>query len=66
MMDERHASAAVFPQLRILSYIQVQCYLPFWPLRYDFGKFSDGVCHVVKITVAESTPDTGTLKNLAF
>ena len=41
-----------------MSYRQVQCYPPFSQVHSDFGDFNNGLCHVMKITIAES--------NLAF
>ena len=32
---------------------------PHWQLHSDFGNFNSGVCHVLKMTTAESAPDMG-------
>lgn len=37
----------------LLSWTPVQCYPPFWQQHSDLSNFSDGTCHVVKITRAE-------------
>ena len=50
----------------ILSYILVQCYLQLWQLHSDFGDFSNEVCHVTKITTAESNPYMGLLTQQTF
>ena len=47
------------PHMNLLSCIQVQLYPPHWPLHFDFWDFNIGVCHVMKITVADSNPDKG-------
>ena len=39
--------------------VRVPCYPPFRQLHFDFGDFNNEVCHVIKVTVAESNPDTG-------
>ena len=49
-----------------VSYIQVQHYPPQWQLQSDFGDFSNEVCHVRKITIAESDPATGLLTQQTF
>ena len=53
------------PHLYTLSYTQLRCYLPVRQLHSDFGDFSDGVCHITKITIAESNPDVGHNKRFA-
>ena len=50
MLGEEVACAAVSPNLYIMSYIKVQCYLPLRQLHSDFGDFNNGVYHVMKIT----------------
>ena len=56
-MGEKVAYATVSSYLYIPSCIQVPCSLPFWQLYSDFGNFNNGVCYVVKITIAENNPD---------
>lgn len=51
----------IFPHLYRLSYIQMQCYLPLWQLQSNFGHFSDGVCQVLKVTVAKTNLPMGLL-----
>ena len=47
-----------FPlHLNTPSNTQVQHYLPVWQLYCDFGGFSNGLCHVMKIYMAERDPD---------
>ena len=36
---------------------------PIWQLHSDFGNFNNGVCDVMKITIAESNPDIELLKH---
>ena len=55
-VGEMVVCAAVSPQLYILSYMQVQCLLPLWLMHSDFGGFSNGVYHVVKIRWKYSWP----------
>ena len=54
----------------MLLLIKVQCrlynYRTLWPLHVDFRDFGDGVCHVTKITVAESNPDIEPLTQQTF
>ena len=45
----RQCMQLLSPCLHTLSYIHVQCYLPFWQLYQDFRNFSNGVCHVRKM-----------------
>ena len=42
VLSEMVVCAAVSLHLYMLSYIQVQCYLPHWHLK--FGDFSHGIC----------------------
>ena len=44
MLGEEVACAAVSPNLYIMSYIKVQCYLPLRQLHSDFGDFTNRVC----------------------
>ena len=44
---------------------ETRCYPPPQQLRSDFGGFHNGVCHVMKITTAESDPDLGLLANIS-
>ena len=61
------ACATISPHLLyILSYTQMQCYPPLRQLHSDFGDFSDGVCNVVWITIAESKPDLRLLTQQKF
>ena len=60
-VGEMVVCAAISPQLYILSNMQVQCLLPLWLMHSDFGGFSNGVYHVVKVTVGENTLDPGSL-----
>ena len=55
-----------FPTLVHTVVYKMQCYPPLWHLHSDFGDFSDGVGHVVKITEAESNPDMGLLTQQTF
>ena len=64
MLGEKVACAAISPHLFILSYMEVQCYPPLWQLQSDFGDFSNGVFHVMKITKAESNPGIGLITNI--
>ena len=41
--------------------IQLQCYPSLRLLHSDFGDFKNGVCHVMKITIAKSNPNKGLL-----
>ena len=66
MLSEKVASAAVSPHLYTPSYTQMQCYTPLWQLHSDFGDFSNGVDHVMKMTTTESSPDTVLLTQQAF
>ena len=66
MLGEKVACATVSPYLFILPYIQVQCYPPLSQLYSGFGDLSDGVCHVIKITIAKSIPDMEFLTQRAF
>ena len=50
----------------ILSYMQVQSYPHLRQLHSDFGDFSNGVCHVSKIAIAESNPDMGPVTQQTF
>ena len=50
--------------LYMLQYIQVHSTTP--AANSHYGDFSDGVCCVVKITAAESTPDTELLTQYTF
>ena len=59
MLGETVAHAAVSPHLYITSYTRVRRYLPFHQLHSRLGDFSIGVCHVMKITIAEINPDLG-------
>lgn len=59
MLGEKIACAAISPHLHILLYVQVQCHPPLWQLHSVMGDFSNEVCYVKKITVAESNPDMG-------
>ena len=55
ILGEKVACASVSPHLYILLYTQVQCWrhsAAALPLR----DFSNGLCHVMKITIAESNP----------
>ena len=52
MLGERVAYAAVSQHLYILSYIQARRYPPLRKLLSDFGDFSTGVSHVMKMTVS--------------
>ena len=47
-------------------HVQVRCYLLLWLLHSDFGDFMNGVCHVIKVTIAESNPDMGLLAQQTF
>ena len=62
LLGEKVACATVSPHLSLLSYIPVQCYPPLWQLHCDFRDFNNGVCHVLKITTADSSPDMGLLQ----
>ena len=44
MLGEKVVSTAVSPHLDILSYIQVQTFLPFWQLCTNFGSWSWANC----------------------
>ena len=55
MLDEKAAWSAVSPHLYSLSW--VQCLPPLWRPHSDFGNFNNWVCHVMKITEAESIAD---------
>ena len=64
LLEENIASAAVSQHLYVLSYIQVQCYLRFWQLHSDFRNSRNGLCYVLKITIAKSDPDMELLGNM--
>ena len=66
MLGEKVACATVFPHLDIRSYMHVQWYLLLWQLHFDFGDFSSGACHIMRITIAERNPDTGLLTEETF
>ena len=66
VFGERVACGAVSLNLHILSDIRVQCCPPLSPLHSDFGDLSNGVCHVMKIDIAESHPDMELLAQRAF
>ena len=54
------------PQLYILLCIQVPCCPLLWRLKSNFGDFSNVVCSIIKITIAESNPDTELLTHQMF
>ena len=66
MLGETVACATVSQHLYILSYIQVRCYPPLRQLHSVFGDLNNGVCHVMKITFAESHPVMGLLAQQTF
>ena len=39
--------------------IQVQCSPQLWQLHFVFRDFNDGVCHIMKDTIAETNLDVG-------
>ena len=57
ILGEKVACAAVSPNSYMLSYTHVQCFSPLRQVHFDFGNFNSGVCHVLKMTTAESAPD---------
>ena len=59
ILGEKVACAAVSPNSYILSYTHVQCFSPLRQVHFDFGNFNSGVCVAMKMTTAESNPDTG-------
>ena len=67
MFSETVMFATVSSHLCVLSsYVQVQHNLPHWQPLSDFEDFSNGVCHVMKIAIAESNPDMGLLTQQTF
>ena len=66
IMSERIACAAVSPHLYILSYLQAQCYPPLRQLHPYVGDFNAGVCHVIKIILADCNPNMGLLTQWRF
>ena len=66
MLDEKAARAAIYPHLYTLSYIQMQGHLSVGQLYSDFRDFNNGVCQVMKITIAESNPGMGLLNTKTF
>ena len=58
--------AQPFPHTCTCHTIHVQCYLPLWRLHPDFGHFNNGLCHVMKITTAESNLDMGLVVHETF
>ena len=66
MMSEKAACTTVSPPLYTLPCIQVHCYPLLQQLLPDFRDFSDGVCHVMIITVAKGDPDAELLTQQAF
>ena len=53
MMGETVECAAISPHLYIQSCMQAQCYQPLHQLHSDFGNFNNGVCRVMKLTIAK-------------
>ena len=66
MLGEAAACATVSLHSYILSYIQAQCFLPLRQPHSDFGDYDIGVCYVMKITIANSNPNTGLLTNIVL
>ena len=65
MLAEKVMCSVISPHLYILLDIQVQCYTPLHQVRSIFGDFHNGVCLVMKITVAESNPDVEFFRNIS-
>ena len=66
-LGEKTVDATVSPHLYNRSNIQVQrCYPRFRQRHSDYGDFNNGVGHVVKISIAESNPDSGLLTQPTF
>ena len=57
MPDEKVACTTVSPHLVLLSYMQVQFYLPLQQLHSDSEHFNKRVCYVIKTTTVERIPD---------
>ena len=66
MLAERAACSSVSPHFYVLSYIQMQGYQSLRQLHFDSRDHNSGVCHVMKITIAESNPDVGFEHNKRF
>ena len=69
MSGEEVACAAVSTHLWTdCRNTETRCYPPPQQLRSDFGGFHNGVCHVMKITMAQSNRDIGliTQQTLCF
>ena len=60
MLGERVACATASPHL---SYIRTYMCRQ---LHFDFGDLNNGVCHIMKIAIAESNPDMGLLAHQTF
>ena len=59
MMGETVAYATVSPHsfIHCHTYKRTECYPPLLLLHSDLGDFNTGLCHVMKISIAESNPD---------
>ena len=66
MLGEKAACAAFSQHRYMPSYITVPRYPLLWQLHSDCGDFHDGVCHVMKISTAESNPDMRLLPRQTF
>ena len=62
MLVEIITCTTISPHLYIPSDIKVHRYPPLRQLQSDFRDFNNGVCHVMKITVAESNSIGGTFQ----
>lgn len=59
LSHEKATCSTISPCLSIPSYILVECSLLFWQLHCDFRDLTQGSCHVMNSTEADSSPDTG-------
>ena len=58
MFGEKTTCATISLHLYILQYKpEVPCCMPYWQLLFSCGDFSNGVHHVMKTAMAESSPD---------
>ena len=66
LLTDTVVHATVSPPLKILSHIQMQCCSPCEQPNSKYQDFSKGVCHALKITVAERNPNMGILTKTSF